>query len=116
MLKEIKNWHPVSLLCMNYRILSKTLVSRLREAMEAINELGKFRDIWCHRNVLRTVMEEHLHFAHPLVSGWPTSQTLRSTFFFTMLPQHDNDRIIKYSSFSFSYVCVFLNRAFCVPV
>ncbi|TWW61078.1 Transposon TX1 uncharacterized 149 kDa protein ORF 2 [Takifugu flavidus] len=35
-LQEIKNWHPVSLLCMDYRILSKTLASRLREAMEQV--------------------------------------------------------------------------------
>ncbi|TWW57318.1 Transposon TX1 uncharacterized 149 kDa protein ORF 2 [Takifugu flavidus] len=35
-LPEIKNWRPVSLLCMDYRILSKTLASRLREAMEQI--------------------------------------------------------------------------------
>ncbi|TWW77456.1 Transposon TX1 uncharacterized 149 kDa protein ORF 2 [Takifugu flavidus] len=35
-LQEIKNWHPLSLLCMDYRILSKTLASRLREAMEQV--------------------------------------------------------------------------------
>ncbi|TWW71608.1 Transposon TX1 uncharacterized 149 kDa protein ORF 2 [Takifugu flavidus] len=35
-LQVIKNWCPVSLQCMDYRILSKTLASRLREAMEQV--------------------------------------------------------------------------------
>ncbi|TWW54086.1 Transposon TX1 uncharacterized 149 kDa protein ORF 2 [Takifugu flavidus] len=32
-----------------------------------MNDLGKFQDIWCHKNVLCTVTEDLLHFAHPLV-------------------------------------------------
>lgn len=35
-LQEIKNWHPVSLRCLDYRILSKALAARLKEAMEQV--------------------------------------------------------------------------------
>uniref|UniRef100_A0A3B3HMN0 Reverse transcriptase domain-containing protein n=1 Tax=Oryzias latipes TaxID=8090 RepID=A0A3B3HMN0_ORYLA len=35
-LQEIKNWRPVSLLCVDYKILSRTFSNRLRDAMEQI--------------------------------------------------------------------------------
>lgn len=38
-LLEIKNWCPMSLLCLDYRILSKALASRRKEAMKQVNPL-----------------------------------------------------------------------------
>ena len=35
-LQDIKNWHPVSLLCVDYKLLSKALASRLGKAMEQV--------------------------------------------------------------------------------
>ena len=35
-LQDIKNWRPVSLLCVDYKILSKVLASRLGRAMEEV--------------------------------------------------------------------------------
>jgi hypothetical protein len=33
-LQDIKNWRPVSLLCVDYKLLSKAFADRLREVME----------------------------------------------------------------------------------
>ena len=35
-LQEIKNWRPVSLLCTDYKILSKALANRLKEVMDMV--------------------------------------------------------------------------------
>lgn len=35
-LLELKNWRPVSLLCADYKLLSKVLATRLRKVMERI--------------------------------------------------------------------------------
>ncbi|KAI3355571.1 hypothetical protein L3Q82_018403, partial [Scortum barcoo] len=45
-LQDIKNWRPVSLLCVDYKLLSKALANRLRGAMEQIIHHGT-RPIAC---------------------------------------------------------------------
>uniref|UniRef100_A0AAQ4QQC8 Reverse transcriptase domain-containing protein n=1 Tax=Gasterosteus aculeatus aculeatus TaxID=481459 RepID=A0AAQ4QQC8_GASAC len=35
-LQDIGNWHPVSLLCVDYKLLSRVFASRLRETMEQV--------------------------------------------------------------------------------
>lgn len=35
-LQDIRNWHPMSLLCVNYKLLSKVLASRLGKVMEQV--------------------------------------------------------------------------------
>lgn len=40
-LQEIKNWHPVSLLCTDTKILSKALANRLEEVLEQVINLDQ---------------------------------------------------------------------------
>lgn len=40
-LQEIKNWRPVSLLCSDFKILSKTLANRLRNVMGQVIHLDQ---------------------------------------------------------------------------
>ncbi|KAK3507402.1 hypothetical protein QTP70_018051, partial [Hemibagrus guttatus] len=35
-LQNIKNWHPVSLLCTDYKVMSKALANRLRDIMDSV--------------------------------------------------------------------------------
>ena len=35
-LQEIKNWRPVSLLCVDYKLLSKVLSNRLKKVMDQL--------------------------------------------------------------------------------
>lgn len=46
-LKEVKNWRPVSLLCTDYKILSKTLTNRLREVLGQVRHINQY---YCEPN------------------------------------------------------------------
>ena len=35
-LQDIKNWRPVSLLCMDYKLLSEVLANRLKKVMDQV--------------------------------------------------------------------------------
>ena len=43
-LQEIKNWGPVSLLCVDYKLLSKVLSNRLKKLMDQLIHRSQ---TWC---------------------------------------------------------------------
>ncbi|KAK3530842.1 hypothetical protein QTP70_002873 [Hemibagrus guttatus] len=46
-LQDIKNWRPVSLLCTDYKVMSKALANRLKDIMDSVGcELGEKERFW----------------------------------------------------------------------
>ncbi|KAI3375790.1 hypothetical protein L3Q82_003739 [Scortum barcoo] len=67
-LQDIKNWRPVSLLCVDYKLLSKALANRLREAMEQVIHRDQ---TYCVPGSKRNDKPNSLHWLlkEPLIHG-----------------------------------------------
>ncbi|KAK3522519.1 hypothetical protein QTP86_017665 [Hemibagrus guttatus] len=49
-LQDIKNWHPVSLLCTDYKVMSKALANRLRDIMDSVIHVIQTDQTYCVPN------------------------------------------------------------------